>query len=79
MYGRRRSNTGNSRNDEPHHYASMNDFVIGAEDDERPGVVTVAGDTQQTMTMRDIFPDILGEEKKDSGSGDEENLNEPLL
>ena len=75
---RRNNTTGDGQDGEPNAYSSIDDFVVGAEDGMGMVAVDGASTGPQPMTMQDIFPDLLGDEKKDNG-GDEENLNEPLL
>ena len=83
---RRRRRENDQEGVEQQVYTSMEDFVIESEDEERPGLVNIESNnngepTQQTLTMQAIFPDLLGEEKKDNSgeNPDEGNLNEPLL
>jgi hypothetical protein len=80
-------------NADPQAYASLNEFIFQAEDEERPGLVSLAMNSMPTeTTVQAVFPDLLGHPPgKDKGRrnnnnnnnteglDDNGNLNEPLL
>lgn len=78
-------------NGDPQEYASLNEFIFQAQDEERPGLVSLAMNSMPTeTTVQAVFPDLLEEQKqKSKGKGgrrtDQDrsdgnaDLNEPLL
>jgi hypothetical protein len=74
-------------NAEPQEYASLNEFIFQAEDEERPGLVSLAMNSMPTeTTVQAVFPDLLEEHSSAKGRRTNQNrpdenadFNEPLL
>ena len=58
----RRRRRHSSDDDEPQTYETLNEFIFesGENDEEQPGVVMSMNNGEDTTSMQQIFPDLLG-------------------
>lgn len=84
------NDTPQDNNTEPQEYASLNEFIFQAQDEECPGLVSLAMNSMPTeTTVQAVFPDLLEDQHNSAGKGrrrtnqdrpdDNGDLNEPLL
>jgi hypothetical protein len=84
------NNTPQDDSADPQEYESLNEFIFQAQDEECPGLVSLAMNSMPTeTTVQAVFPDLLEDQNNSPGKGrrrtnqdridDNGDLNEPLL
>ena len=84
------NDTPQDNNTDPQEYASLNEFIFQAQDEESSGLVSLAMNSMPTeTTVQAVFPDLLEDQHNSPAKGrrrtnqdrpdDNGDLNEPLL